>query len=140
MNRLLGVSSMALALLCPHAWAQVIEFESNGLKYQTLTRSGVTVIYAHLPNHVHEYSSIQVSVANGSSGPYSIRPEDFSYVRSDGVVLQAAPAREVIAMLMQKGNGGDVVKLITTYKAGNMGTLACDPPTATNRGARRRWR
>ena len=121
MNRLLGVSSLALVLLLPYACAQVIEFESNGLKYQTLTRSGVTVMYAHLPNHVHEYSSIQVSVANGSSAPYAIRPEDFSYMRSDGSAVQATPTKDVIAMLMQKGNGGDVVKLITTYEAGVYG-------------------
>ena len=36
--------------------AQVIEFESNGLKYQTLTKNGVTIMYANLPSHVREYS------------------------------------------------------------------------------------
>ena len=42
---------MALALWAGHAHAQVIEFESNGLKYQTLTRSGVTVMFAIMPQH-----------------------------------------------------------------------------------------
>ena len=55
------------AILVP-ASAQVIEFEHNGLKYQTLTHSGVTVMYAHLAAHVREYSIIQVSVSNGSGG------------------------------------------------------------------------
>jgi hypothetical protein len=121
MNRLLGVCVLAILPLVPSALAQVIEFDSNGLKYQTLTRSGVTVMYAHLPNRVHEYSIVQVAVSNGSAGPYVIRPEDFSYVRPDGLRIQAAPAREVIAMLMQKGSGSDVVKLITTYEAGVYG-------------------
>jgi hypothetical protein len=99
------------------ARAQVIEFESNGLKYQTLTKSGVTVMFAQLPMHLHEYAIIQAAVSNGAESPYVIRPEDFSYVRNDGSVVKAAPARVVIAMLFQKGSGSDVIKLVTTYEA-----------------------
>jgi hypothetical protein len=102
------------------AQAQVIEFESNGLKYQTLSRSGVTIMFAHLPNHLHEYASIQVAVSNGSKGPYVIKPEDFSYELPGGSI-QAVPAKTIVSMLMQKGNGADVVKLITTYEAGLYG-------------------
>ena len=114
---------MALVFLAaaPRTPAQVIEFDSNGLKYQTLTRSGVTVMFAHLPNRVHAYAIVQVAVSNGSGGPYTIRPEDFSYVRGDGGAVTATPARDVIGMLMQKGSGADVVKLITTYEAGVYG-------------------
>ena len=121
MNRLLGACCLAFLPLVPQASAQVIEFESNNLKYQTLTRSGVTIMYAHLPNHIHEYSIIQVAVSNGAGAPYTIRPEDFTYSRADGSPLPATPARDVIAMLMQKGSGSDVVKLITTYEAGVYG-------------------
>lgn len=121
MNRLLGACCLAVLQFAPPASAQVIEFDSNGLKYQTLTRSGVTVMYAHLPNHIHEYSIIQVAVSNGSGGPYTIRPEDFSYTKGDGNSISATPAKDVIAMLMQKGSGSDVVKLITTYEAGVYG-------------------
>ena len=117
MVRLFGACGLALAVLSTCARAQVIEFESNGLKYQTLTRSGVTVMFAPLPSHVHEYAIIQVAVSNGSPGPYVIRPEDFTFVRSDGVTRRGAPARSVISMLMQKGSGSDVVKLVTTYEA-----------------------
>jgi hypothetical protein len=117
MERLLAASGVLLALLCRCAPAQVIEFDSNGLKYQTLTRSGVTVMFAQLPSKVHEYTIIQVAVSNGSSGPYTIRPEDFEFVRNDGGVLRASPARNVISMLMQKGSGNDVVRLVTTYEA-----------------------
>jgi hypothetical protein len=101
--------------------AQVIEFESNGLRYQTLTRSGVTIMFAHLPSHLHEYSIIQVAVSNGSSGPYVIRPEDFSIEYADGTVVHGASARDIIMMEMQKGSGSDVVKLVTTYEAGIYG-------------------
>jgi hypothetical protein len=116
MMRLLGGLGLMLGLLY-HAHAQVIEFESNGLKFQTLTKSGVTVMWAALPVHLREYVIIQVAVSNGSAGPYVIRPEDFSYVRPDGSVLHASPAAAVVSMLLQKGSGSDVIKLVTTYEA-----------------------
>jgi hypothetical protein len=117
MKRLLGASAVVLSLLYHCAHAQVIEFESNGLKYQTLTKSGVTVMFAQLPVHLREYAIVQVAISNGSAGPYVIRPEDFIFVRSDGVHLRASPARSVVTMLFQKGSGNDVIKLVTTYEA-----------------------
>jgi len=47
----MAVVACTFGLVCAHA--QVIEFESNGLKYQTLTRSGVTVMFAIMPQHLH---------------------------------------------------------------------------------------
>src|SRR3954466_10626915 len=108
MNRLLWGLALLLAMFS-QGRAQVIEFESNGLKYQTLTRSGVTVMWAPLPTLLHEYTIIQAAVSNGSGGPYVIRPEDFSYVRADGTTLRATPARTVVDMLSHKGSGTDVI-------------------------------
>ena len=122
MNRLPGASAAAFFLLLAWAPAQVIEFEQNGLKYQTLTKSGVTVMFATMPSHLHEYATMQVAVSNGSRGPYIIKPEDFTYVRQDGVSIRADSARNVILMLEQKGNGNDAIKLVTAYEnaiAGN---------------------
>src|SRR6202043_261348 len=113
MNRLFGAAWLAFALGLPCVHAQVIEFESNGLKYQTLTRSGVTLMFAMMPQHLHEYVIIQVAVSNGAQGPYIIRPEDFTYLRNDGVVLRASSARSVVDMLTQKGSASDVIKLVT---------------------------
>jgi hypothetical protein len=101
-------------LLCS---AQVIEFESNGLKYQTLTKSGVTVMFAHMSAHLHNYSIVQVAVSNGSPAAYVIRPEDFNFVREDGSVVRAAPARQVVDNLIEKGGRNDVIKLVSTYEA-----------------------
>ena len=95
---------------------QVIQFESNGLKYQTLTKRGVTVMFAHLPVHVRDFSILQVAVSNGSAGPYVIRPEDFTFQRGDGAQLQAWRARDVVGLLMEKGGRGDVIKLVSTYE------------------------
>src|SRR5579864_8420744 len=54
------VLGLAIAVCLP---AQVIDFESNGLRYKTLTKSGVTVMFAYLPSHVKEYSIFQLSPA-----------------------------------------------------------------------------
>jgi hypothetical protein len=96
--------------------AQVIEFESRGLKYQTLTRNGVTIMFAPLANRVREYAIFQVAVSNGSTAPYIIRPENFYFVHGAGDIVEAASAERVIGMLMQKGSGSDVVKLVNTYE------------------------
>jgi hypothetical protein len=103
-------------LLCHFAAAQVIEFESHGLKYQTLTRNGITVMFAPLAAHVRDYTILQVAVSNGSAGPYSIKPEDFYYIKNGGAVIQATPAKTVIDMLIQKGSRSDVIGLVTTYE------------------------
>ena len=117
MIRLLGACGLAVALFHAPVRAQVIEFESNGQKYQTLTKSGVTIIYSHLPNHLHEYAVIHVAISNGSTSPYVVRPEDFNYVRGEATSIRAATAQAVVDMLMQKGNGNDVIRLVTAYEA-----------------------
>src|SRR5580658_8656672 len=113
-----GFSRAAALLLglCVGIPGQVIEFESNGLKYQTITKGGVTVMVARLPGHVRELSILQVAVSNGSPGPYTIRPEDFSYKKDDGSELHAWPARDVVQMLKDKGGRGDVIKLVSAYE------------------------
>src|ERR1035441_7886995 len=123
MNRLLGLCVLALTLLSLRARGQAIEYESNGLKYQTLTKSGVTVMFAVLPSHLHQYTTIQVAVSNGSAGPYVIRPEDFTYVRDTSAAVRAAPALTVVAMLQHKGSGSDVIKLVASYENGVYGNV-----------------
>ena len=97
--------------------AQVIQFESNGLKYQTLTKSGVTVMFAPLPSHVRDFTIIQVAVSNGSKGPYIIRPEQFAFVRDDGPAVRAWPARDVVSLLIEKGSRSDVIRLVSAYES-----------------------
>jgi hypothetical protein len=103
------------------ARAQVIEFESGGLKYKALTRNGLTIMVANLPAHVRDYSIVQVAVSNGSQVSWTVKPEDFTFKSTDGRVIQAQPARDVIESLMEKAHGNDVVKLITTYESGLYG-------------------
>ena len=116
MHRLLWALISALILWNGQGHAQVIEFESNGLKYLTLTKSGVTVMFSVMPQHLKDFAIIQVAISNGSKAPYVIRPEDFTYQRPDGTVLHSASAVAVVQMLEQHGSGSDVIKLITSYE------------------------
>jgi hypothetical protein len=97
--------------------AQVIDFESGGLHYRTLTRGGLTIMFASLPSHVRTYAVIQVAVSNGSPISWTVKPEDFSFHRPDGGVIEAAPAVEVVDSLMVKASRGDVIHLVTAYES-----------------------
>ena len=116
MRWLLGSISLGLLCLAQPVSAQVIELQANGLTYQTLTKNGITVMFNHLPGNLHQYAIIQVAISNASQGPYIVRPEDFTFERSTGEKIRAVPARAVIDMLRQKGNGSDAIKLVTTYE------------------------
>jgi hypothetical protein len=115
MNSLWSIWAVALAAGFP-AGAQVIEFEQNGLKYQTLTHGDVTVMFAHMPQHLKGYAMFQTAIANGSKLPCTIRPEDFAYVRHDQE-LAGTPANNIVKMLMDRGDHEDVVKLTLAYES-----------------------
>jgi hypothetical protein len=123
MNRLPWACALVLTLLWRPSPAQVIPFESNGLRYQALTRAGVTVMYATMNFHLRGYTIIQAAISNGSTNGYLIRPEDFVFVRPDGSELRASTARSVINLLAEKGGGNDVIKLVTAYEAAVYGNM-----------------
>lgn len=114
---------MAAVCLLPAlpARAQVIEFESGGLKYKALTKNGFTIMVATLPARVRDYTIMQVAVSNGSKISWTVKPEDFTFQGADGHVIQAREAQAVVGSLMEKAHGNDVVKLITTYESGLYG-------------------
>jgi hypothetical protein len=106
------------AVICP---AQVIEFESGGLRYQTLTKNGVTIMFAHLPAKVREYATMQVAVSNGSGQAVIIRPDDFVWELPDGKTMRPVPARRVVSEMLEKGGRGEVVGLVSAYETGIYG-------------------
>ncbi|HEY3744356.1 MAG TPA: hypothetical protein VGL53_31145 [Bryobacteraceae bacterium] len=114
--RFAGFLGVLASVIVSPSQAQVIEFESNGLTYQTLTRGELTIMYALLPTHIKNYAIIQVAIANGSPVSWTLRPEDFSYERADGEVIEGSPARNVVTKLMQSGGRSDVIKLVQTYE------------------------
>ncbi len=68
-----------------------IDFESHGMHYEALTRSGITVMFAPLPPHVKEYNIVQVTVTNGSPVSWTVKPSDFSFTRHDGTFFKPFP-------------------------------------------------
>ena len=74
---------MACLAVCLASSAQVIDFESNGLHYKTLTKSGVTVMFTYFHSHIKEYLVMQVSVSNGERRRRSKSKTILSQVQSD---------------------------------------------------------
>ncbi len=115
LRAVLVVAGMALSGY-NSAPAQVIEFENGGLKYQSLTRKGVTVMCARLPSQLKEYALVQIAISNGSEVYISLSPEDFTYAKSDGRVVTAAGASDVVDTILRNGNHSDLVKLVSAYE------------------------
>ena len=84
-------------------------------------------MFAHLPSHVLDYAILQVAVSNGGKTPYTVRPEDFTFERTSGAHINAAPARTVVSALIDKGGRGDVVKLVSTYESALYGITRLRP-------------
>ena len=104
---------LSTAALVP---GQVIEFESGGLRYQTLTKNGLTIMVASLPAAVRQWGILQVAVSNGSTISWSVRPEDFTFTPSDGAPLTATPARTVVDNLISKAGRNDVIRMVSAYE------------------------
>jgi hypothetical protein len=107
----------AMLVLSAGLTGQVIDFESNGLHYQALTRNSVTVTFAKLPSHIAAYNVFQVTITNGSPVSWVVKPEDFTFSRQDGSAIRATPADVVIASLLAHASKGDVVKLQLLYES-----------------------
>jgi hypothetical protein len=108
---------LAAVLFSGALHAQIIEFESGGLKYRTLTRGGMTIMWAHLPMHVREYAVLQVAISNGSPISWVVKPQDFKFDKAEGGTMAALPAPTVVQEMMDHARRGDVIKLITAYEA-----------------------
>jgi hypothetical protein len=103
------------------ARAQVLEFESGGLKYKALTRGGVTIMFAPLPTKVLGYTILQVAISNGSPVSWSFKPEDFRFEQEGGQRIQAVSAGTVVKQLLDHASRGDVGRLISAYEGALFG-------------------
>lgn len=112
---LFWLAAMVL-FLAPFGWTQVIEFESKGLQYQALTRNGITVMFATLPAHIKDFNIIQITITNGSPLSWTVKPQDFSFIRQDGVHLESVSADGVVESLLQRASRNDVIKLQLLYE------------------------
>ncbi len=121
MTSLRRAIAFAALLAAPLLHGQAIEFESGGLHYQTLSRDGLTVMFAPLPQQIRNYVILQVAVSNGSQSARMVRPEDFRFVRQDGRVLRAVPPRQVVQGFLDRASRNDVIRMVTLYEMGLYG-------------------
>src|SRR5258708_13381561 len=103
--------SLLWTIVCLCVNAQVIDFESNGLHYKTLTRNGITVMFATLPVHIRDYDIMQVAISNGSRISWTVNPEDFRVSKSAGGMFQAVPAADLVNSVIKRSGRSDVIKL-----------------------------
>lgn len=119
-----GLARTAIGGLCAAVvWAQTIEFESGGLRYQAQTRGGVTVMVAPLPMRVLGYSILQVAVTNGSADKQAVVPEKFRFERPTGRPIQALSARAVVTDVLNRAGRNDVGRLVGVYEAALFGNM-----------------
>lgn len=118
---ILGAAILAWTLA--PARAQVISYESNGLRYQALSRGGVTIMIAPLPARIHDWIIYQVAITNGSPVTWEVKPEDFRFEREDGSVVPALAAHDVVETLLKKASRSDASKLVIAYEAALYGNL-----------------
>jgi hypothetical protein len=93
-----------------------IQFQSHGLDYEAITKNGVTVMFAPLPQRISNFNVVQVTVTNGSLVSWTVKPSDFSFIRQDGTILLPASADYVVETLLEKANRNDVIKLQLLYE------------------------
>ncbi len=110
-----------LGLLAIPATPQVITFETNGLHYQTLTKGGLTIMFAQLPILTKDYAVLQVAISNGAKTSWNVKPDDFTFRPEQGAPLKPEAPRVVVNRFIDRGGRDDAIRLMTTYEAGLYG-------------------
>ena len=103
-----AIAAAAATAFTAGAFAQVIEFESGGLKYQALTRGGITVMVAPLTTRILGYSIVQVAVQNGSGETQEIRPDNFRFQPVTGRAVPGLSAQAVVDDVLDRAGRNDV--------------------------------
>lgn len=112
----IALSFVILAAFQNPLRAQIIEFQSNGLRYQALTLNGLTLMFAPVDVTVENYAVMQVSCYNGSGEERVVGPADFEFQSAAGGRWKGAPEQEVIDRLWKKSDFQTVMKLQAAYE------------------------
>ena len=107
---------VALAATSFPAAAQVIQFESNGMDYQVLTRDGLTLMCAAMPFKTSRYAVMHVAVSNGSPETWQVDSADFAFEYRDGTVIRAVSEERVIDEFFRTAGRSELLKLQTAYE------------------------
>lgn len=112
-----GILTLAVffAALCPTA-AQVIQFRSNGLDYQALTKQGLTLMFARMPLAAGRYSVLQIALNNGSANTWTVEATDFYFETEDGSRVRAASEQTVVGDFFRNAGRSELLELQTVYE------------------------
>jgi hypothetical protein len=133
-NKTNGRTTLPTATSSGATSGSAIEFELNGLRYQTLTRAGVTVMFAQTSSVIRNYNVIQVTVANGSKKPVEIKPGDFAFIdATTGNRSVPASPSGIVKEFMDRGERNDVVKLVEAYEQTLYGMTRTAPTSGYER-------
>ena len=105
-----------LIITCCPVSAQVIEFRSNGLDYQTLTRQGLTVMFARMPITTGRYSVLQIALNNGSANTWKVDATDFYFESADGSRIHALSEQTVVADFFRSAGRSELLELQAVYE------------------------
>lgn len=72
---------------------------------------------ATLPPRMRDFSVLQVTVTNGSLVSWTVKPEDFKFLRQDGTALSPSSADEVVQSFLDRASRNDVIKLQLIYES-----------------------
>ena len=106
----------ALAAASIPTAAQVIQFESNGMDYQVLTRNGLTLMCAAMPFKTNRYAVMHVAVSNGSRETWQIDASDFVFEYQDGTIVRAVSEARVVGDFFRTAGRSELLKLQTAYE------------------------
>ena len=113
-HRILALTVCLLTFAPLHA--QVIEFRSNGLNYQALTKRGMTVMYARMPITTGRYFVLQVALSNGSADIWEVLARDFFFETTDGHTVRAASEQAVVDDFFRNAGRTEMLELQTVYE------------------------
>lgn len=114
--RLRTLAAAILAATAITLPAQVIQFRSNGMDYQVLTKDGLTLMCAPMPLKINRYALMHVAISNGSESTWQVDAADFSFEYADGTVVQAMSEQRVIGEFFRAAKRSELVKLQSAYE------------------------
>ncbi len=96
--------------------AQVIQFRSNGMDYQVLTKGGLTLMCAHVPLRTSRYAVMHVAASNGSGSTWQVDAADFAFKYQDGTVVRAVPEQQVVNEFFRTAGRAELLRLQSAYE------------------------
>ena len=111
-----GWAAAALGAVALQLPAQVIQFRSNGMDYQVMTKVGLTLMCAPMPVKTSRYALVHVAVSNGGEKTWQVNATDFAFEFDSGTLVRAVPEERVIGDFFREAGRSELSKLQSAYE------------------------